>query len=886
MPTVTGMNALLPQIKVLADVTKDTQSTYLRDLLNDKKLNDPSEYSIDYLDNLHKLIESGFSILYKSNASKLKEEIEKYRSDKIRKPELVSSLVKTLKILGRSLKTNSRETLSLNTDYRLIAQTILQLTDVDLNIGDFSKKLSKENMVRTTSRIADKAMQLLDSKVKYTEQKINKDFKDFQRLHGTLVKKLMEYHGKGGLGRVTDSDMSAIFENLYKVKPKDRSTDVDKNNLDILYTLKDANDKTLAPIEKEYIEFFNSWILKGFEKTLSPKEFKAVEDNTNWKLGQIPLIFASTTNQIAKEDDFKKKIKIAINSNLDKNIKNTQETFDAINTRIDNQYEKQLGPGIQNGRDRLRMLGLDPEGNPTDTGSDIETNLEAVLNKFFADSLRVAHYEETLGIYNAINTVAFIEENEHFNKTEDIRKFMEGYTKLIVFGEYNKEGKGAQFIDTGQKGMTFAALGFSGKQVVLEGATNLFGSIAAVIQQAMMGKEKRFNVKEYSEAGAMVIGDRAKGYTNKDMTRSEAIAREFGIFKADSESQAAKEQQESRKNGWFQSKWAYHLNNMPFMFFKTQTFMAELIHKGIMPALTVDKDGQLIYDYRKDKRFSGIFDEKGDVRDNIQDADLVKKRALYDSIVKDLAEEGYLDGKGKPTRPLSIKEVIAMKDYSLSLYGSIDKDAKVVAQAYTWGRMFLKFKNWAVAKKDNYWTPTHQSEIRGERTWVEDAEHPDGGYYQWQAQNMEGILQTIFHMGRGLSDMYRGKDTNWKNFKKLYTGLNRNQKENLTKLTADILMVTILTVLLSALFDDEYFKKGEGKLMSQAIMNATSDLNVVRMMDSMADGNPIAVLSYAFRSVDALYTGVGHMVTGDFEKGSKNIMSITGVGKSVYSFFE
>lgn len=871
-----GIHTMLGHLKVLKEFTGDDVSSFYKELFDDPKLNDPSSYRKNYLDSIYTLIESGATTMRKRNAQALKNAITKRYGGEIRETELMGALLEAQRVLGHSLASNSSRAAS--EDYRLISQAILQIANVQLDTKQLFQSVGFMDKVTTTSRIGNEAIRQLDFQVKKTKHILNLKFKKYKRKHDKVYDALVAY------GKSKGMKPKEVMLTLYKVDPTKRTAESDKANVTDLYVLKDP--KGLPKAMADYINFFNEMIEEGFSHTLSDTEMDKLRKGENWTKGMVPLIPRSIASKVDAEENLKNKIKTAIGENWKRNVKNDRQTFNAINTRIDNRYKKQLGNGVQHGRGRLGLLKLDPEGNRFE-GQDydnLEVNPETILNNFFNDSLRISEYEETLGIYSAMNTIAYVEGGEDGERTQALREYMDEYVKLIVFNEVNKE-KSNQTMDKMGQAMTLSALGFSPKQVLLEGVTNLFATSGSLLQQQFMGKDKRFTPAAWAKAGALVMGNAKEKFSKDDIALASAIADEFGIYKADSEAFGGSDYQESNKNNLFQSKWAYALNNLPFKFVKQQAFIAELIQTGAIKAMSVAEDGGLVYDVTKDERFKDIF-HGGKIVKDFNTEEKKRQKAHYDFLVESLDREGRLDENGMPTSPLTTEEAISINDYGRAMFGSLDSDQKVLLQASSFGRMFLKFKNWAVAKKDNYWTKTGKSDVRGERKWIEDPTHDNGGYYTWAAEDVEGIVQTVGYLMRGVSDIMRSKDSDFKDFKDRYANLNKNQKENMAKLYSDIIMVAILSALFGMLFDDEFFKKGEGKLISQTLTNATNDLNIIGLSQSMLDGNPVAALSWMSRTLSSAADSIQYAATGELDKSGEKVLKMTGIGKSIWSVME
>lgn len=878
-PKNVGMQTMLKHLKVLKDFAGDDASTYYKELLSNPKYTDQEPARRNFVNALYDLIDSGMSEMKKKTSDELVQQIKEWNSTHgTSNKGLLKSLLAAQTELGKAKASN--ESRATSEDYVLISQAILQLAEINLSAGAFSEKLSAENKVRVTSTIANEAISQLDFQVKKTKNHVNRLFQDYKRKHKKV------YDALAAEAKAHNLDVREYMKQLYIVDPSTRTAEVDKANVDVLFTLRPVDDKNLSDAQRNYIKFFNETVKDGFKMAVSDSRHKQIDNGTEWKTGMIPIMSKRDHTRLAETESVKDKIRESIRLGWKRNVKNDKESFAAINTRIDYPYIGQLGTGIQNGYDRLGKLGVDLEGNRYEgfEYDQLETNLEAILNTFYADSLRTAEYTGVLGIYNAMNTIGFIEEKFKMGGESDterfnVRHYMDEYIKLIVFNEVHKEK--SQMIDKVGQVMTLTSLGFSPKQMLLEGVTNIFAATNSVLQQSMMGKDKRYNPTDWVKAGQLVTGRLG----SKGMSLAEAITTTFGIYNADPESFHSQEFVESAKNDIFQSKWAYALNNLPFKFVKQQSFIAELNHQGILEALSLNEEtNSLQYDPAKDARFKDIF-HGGALVKHFDTKEKREQKALFDYLVKSLAEEDGVDENGMPLRPLATAEVVSMLDYGRAIFGSLDSDQKVLAQATSFGRMFLKFKNWAISKKDNYWTTTHQSRVRGSRKPVTDEAGEIIGY-TWEAESMEGIMQTLFHLSRSTAEILRSKDRSMGNFKNLVQGMTKNQKENMTKLTADVVMVAVLITIFSALFDDDEFKHGPGKLVAQTMMNATNDLNMIGLAQSMIDNGPIASLGFINRTLGNMYEGVAAAVTGDPNKGMEKLMNMTGITKSIYAFIQ
>jgi hypothetical protein len=905
-PTTRDMQEYSSQLELFHDLIKDEDSYggYIKTLLEDKDIINAAKYNTNYIDSIGAILDNGLMSMNASNVDKIKQYFVDYDNGagSLQLSDLIDKLVDRQYDLSVKLGesgTENKEDLAQDKSYEFLSRIILDLMDVHLSIGSASRELSSVfgGYGRTMSKISNDAVEVISNKINESEQFIKRDFEVFRSHHHKVLNKLRDYKGKTKVAGIRDEEN--IFHNLFK---DGGHPDTDNVNPDSLFMLKDADDSSLAPAERDYIIFFNKYMRDGFEMTFNEEQMEGLNaENSSWKKGVVPLIRASLHNKFKRTEGVKEKIASYKDSLNKKNEKRMGLDFEfgKLNTQLKDTFHPQVGNGYQNNKERRDMLGMHGDGSFKEEGDqkykEYDTNLENILHTFMKDSLRSKHYKSTLGAYNSLNVIMTIDENRYFNQNKKTREFADAAVKLQVFGEYANEGPIAKKVDKGQKVLTAAALGASVRQILLEGTTNIFGSASAVIQQAMTsnGEDKRFTVRNWHRAMKATLQS-----GHKDSNKANKLVRDLGLFNADSETLASSELQETRKNGLFQSKWLYALNNLPYRFFKTNTALATLMTSGAYDGYEFDAESnELVYDVARDKRFASLFNNDGSIKNKSTfDAAQKKSWSLLKLRIKEFSKEyDGLKSSGTsveleginyfmPNRGVTINELADVKDYSLRLYGSMDKDAKPAGSAYVAGRVILKFKNWAVAKKDNYWKKGKYHDQRGTYKWTEDAEHEDGGYYNWEPDWDEGIIQTLGHLNRGLREAF-GRD-NDVTMKSLWSDMSRKQKENIRKVIADIIVVGIIYGLMAALFDDDEKEKGPMSLLYKATNSAVADLNVFQMSDSMMGNSPVAMYGQATRTLGSIWNMTCYMTTGDFGLAMKSAAGTTGFGKSTKALVE
>jgi hypothetical protein len=873
-PTKTSAKVIFPHLKVMKNIlaSKNLLSSDFEKVLNDKLLNKPEETKTDILTYVEELFNEGYTFnAQKGYIEKLQQSILDFRVDPLTKrAPLLDALINTYNNLHEVLHAKyggSEEKIREDKEYRILSELILQLSGVHFMAGVESKSINElTNKFRIHSSVKSEAVKFLDRETQKRDRVINQIMADFNAKKKKVMSDLMAYYNSDSvLTKVTDNDITGVFSNLWKVAPGE----YDKNNPDKLYFLKDESEVD-SKEEKAFISFFNESMLKAFSLTMEEADYKAAAEGKTWPKGMIPAIPASVINQITQAETVKEKAKLSLKSLLKRTResvgdKNLPDIHEIIKTDVANQ----VGTGeMQNTTARRELLGIDAEGNQTDTGSVLETNLERILLSVMSKSVSAYQHNKTMAVYNALSTMLYLDQNENFNATADTRKFMQEAIKLKIKNEQYQEGPWADGLDKTKKLASTLAFGASTKQFLLEGTTNTYAVTSSVLSQAMLGKNKRFNPGEFTKASAFVVANpRLVAKLNEKL----------GLYNGDPTNWTKRDKLETSKYGWFQSKVLHYLNSVPFKFFKTDVIYAELIHKGILKAISLDNNGNIKYEPHKDERFKAIFNSKGEVRKNLTSKEDLKVLARYEKFLEDAAADGTLDEKGNPTSPVSLNELGDMQNYALSIFGSIDNDAKVNGTLTAWSRMFMTFRSWYIAKKENYWTRTSKSKTRGKDVWVEDADMPNGGYWKFEYDDVEGILQTfnyILKSGGIMLKQMSAEGMSWNN-------MNDRQKENLIKFTTDAALMSILTLVIGMAMDDEddIFGSGYGKKIGQIALAGVGDLNMFTTSQDMIKANPLAALSYTLGVLGRVKDVIVYSATGEGEKAANSALKLTGATK-------
>ncbi len=252
----------------------------------------------------------------------------------------------------------------------------------------------------------------------------------------------------------------------------------------------------------------------------------------------------------------------------------------------------------------------------------------------------------------------------------------------------------------------------------------------------------------------------------------------------------------------------YFANAIPDFGNRMSLFIAKMIQDGTLDAHS-EKDGELIYDWKLDKRFN-IY-SKGLKSHPEYD----KQRGLYLTLLNEfnkqkLTPEPLVEGNALP-QAYTYNDIESLKQFSNLIHGYYDQDSKMLMQATWFGTMFIQFKNWLRAKIDQMFLARNNYKVGerkqatqyGQLQWLKTdengtiyitSENTGVPYYPMEFSIMEGYLVSFKRL---LQNVYKSKG----NIKEVMQLLNQDDlmKGNLKKVSGDIAVFSIITALVASI---------------------------------------------------------------------------------------
>ena len=273
----------------------------------------------------------------------------------------------------------------------------------------------------------------------------------------------------------------------------------------------------------------------------------------------------------------------------------------------------------------------------------------------------------------------------------------------------------AKGISTLRKLNSFLVLAFRPIQLIKEITFGQFTNYSRVLGQK--GSSDKLSVTSVFKANKIIwgqsIGKWAKVFTdNADMasyTLCEQLNKQYAI--ANEDINRTVDNATNSKFGIMAnpSKWMYIANSAPDYFNRMTLFIAKMMEDGCWEAHSLDKNGKLIYDFKKDKRFSEL--NKYGLNSNHNSELYKQQKALYIAMAEQFEKEGRsfitYDDNGQVTylefdRAYTSKQRNSIKEVSDLAYGYYDHETKSLVDLGFFGLIYKQFQTFLTAKT-NLW---------------------------------------------------------------------------------------------------------------------------------------------------------------------------------------
>lgn len=701
-----------------------------------------------------------------------------------------------------------------------------------------------------------------------------------QKFAEDAVRPLWNAKGFSAMKRNVIGDQRSLYSNMIR-----RNSDGTING-DMLFQNPYDNSTPLTNEEREFLKKalweINKWRFNLKGKTINSPEVQQYIKQDKWYW--IPL--QKSDNKLAQgigELGFSKYMQQKYNSMMSDFKSNFQvsehdsytEEELVAKRELMNDYEMYNRFNYSESSDEARRSVLAKY-----TPEYWEQNIETLATSYELYAMRKIAFDKILPVLKAVKLKVLTYGNETGVDVENINKAIDAYIKTAVYNEslVSKEGEELyKYAKPVRNLATQFCIAFNLAGGVRDMLNGFYKNLNLATSGAFQDPNSKITMSDLVTAYKIMSKD-IKDYPSI-VTKIELINGRFRL--AGFDMNKIQKELVSNKSGLANiSQKAYWMSTAPDYFHRMALFIARSVHDGTWDAMEV-KDGQLVYDWKKDKRFTHY------VNGNTSHPDYNKERALYLSMLRETSPDGKIK-EGDPL-PFAYTEaqITGIKTLSDTVYGHYDYDAKMVAEKVGMGLLFMQFRTYLSAIKNtwalkpgqyNTGAMHHAKNEFGELLyWDGDViSTKDTGVpvYEWGTSYMEGIfysLGAVFNAVRknGLEGL---KDT-------IFNDPTGVRKHNLRKMGNDVLLWILLATLgklLIDLWDEERNESRDPTSMMQAVEDSAFDIFERGFNNSYDDLTPLnAVMGLLDSSEPA---AVGYVTkffssTWDFVFGDRSLGS-------------
>jgi hypothetical protein len=539
----------------------------------------------------------------------------------------------------------------------------------------------------------------------------------------------------------------------------------------------------LTQAEKEFSTFFVKQLKESYEGVYGEEAYSA-----NWEDGRIPLMkkdislqTAEILNQ-AKDKDFKSafdNVKDVMERAFGANENFAQVVSETGDTGVPNYY---MRGNNEEHEEYARELVLKYGGIETDlykvllaTKSNLEKKKEFdEIEGYFQLIKHMASRDvSTDGITENKNTLKLLDNIYKYYFKQERQKLNAGNRKYKNYASLRKVLKNIEYVDVdkiinmGMKFNTFVTMVLNPlndiKNVTQGFLRGLARGVAGTLSN-LYGNDAPFTVSDFIRQWALATS------LLFDVNRRDVVAQLLKVtntFNADLSDFANPKFLETDKRFVMFRSGAFFMLNFLGDYVNRSAVTLAMIEKEIgLEAFSLDKNGSLVYDKTKDKRYQ------------TPDGKI---------IVDALIDNGYIYG-------IDDKMSSYYKKVSNETYGAYDNETFRMINMYALGRLLLQFRRYL----PDY---LYESFAKGKYVYNTGKYVVKNGKVVWEGTYEEGVMRSLISMfnPRVLREVLRESQT-------LDADVVSRKRLNLAKFTSDIALFISLYLLYSILngdFDDD-----------------------------------------------------------------------------------
>ena len=340
-----------------------------------------------------------------------------------------------------------------------------------------------------------------------------------------------------------------------------------------------------------------------------------------------------------------------------------------------------------------------------------DLNVERVFNQALVAFKKSEISKEYLPRIAGLRLALMYESSYGNQKLDDIVKTFDKAVKSKIYGEsivppeWQPVYKWISFI---RKGFTRLALSLNFTSFFRETLQGIYNGAARAGVKMLPGVDE----KNYLKALEYVIKESPKNIEGVSKLQQLNM-----LYKMANQSMGSIAQ--NRRVNWLNIKnWnedtLFLTATAPDFLHRVSILVAKMMGDGCWDAHTVDADGRLVYDFKKDGRFQHYINNETDHKDYL------KERSLYITMIEKLNSEGYRKADGTELQEgddlpqaYTQSEAATIKNFGDLLYGHYDEESKSLFCDTFLGTFIMQYKTFLTSKLEQ-WTMsegTHNTDL-------------------------------------------------------------------------------------------------------------------------------------------------------------------------------
>lgn len=506
-----------------------------------------------------------------------------------------------------------------------------------------------------------------------------------------------------------------------------------------------VNPNTLQGAEREFLTFALDMINKDrFNK--SQPALDAMRDSGDINYYRVPLCVGGFDSMASEEgllSMFKAKLEYFLPSKAWEMAKKKAEgIFDDDKEVKQRRAKKEL---------LFKMTNIFDMGNNEEIRIDkikefkskkmpIEKNLEILLLKhMFAYSVQ-RNMDEVFPLIKSAMIHIQLQGAQQSTSFKNDLKFITEYIENKIFNKTIVEPENERWVKYASQikhAASLMTLAVAPVQVFYQTLQGFWNDIKLIITKP--DQKESFTFNNFRTAVQLVFSDLFH-FSDKP-TLCSALNELYGINDMDI-NQFVERISSAKKGIWNLENFLFKFASRPDFYNRMSIFISQMLADGSLKAYHLTEDGQLVYDWTKDDRFSKFAEAVKNGNGNSSDPEIAKQRSLYYAVAKQFVNEHARNADGtlfelNMNNPVALpraytnQQAESMKSLGDTIYGYYSHEKKSLIMSTAVGSLWLQFRTYWSGKKNQYLAP---GGVKLQGDWVHIQKNREYQYYQVDEQ--------------------------------------------------------------------------------------------------------------------------------------------------------